>query len=409
MDVFSSTQNEKQACWREISGAEDFAPVSAQKTSIHKAQLFNISYTKQGGSMNTETPAKKSTMDKIIDGISGIFLPIVNLLSAAGILKGILVILTSLSVLSDTGDTYLVLNAMADSLFYFLPIFLAFTAGRKFGANPYVAVIVAGVMLYPSLNSVLEAGDTVYFLGLPLRGVTYHSSVIPIILAAALLRYVEKLLVRIVPKLIQSFTVPLLSVLIVSFVTLLVFGPIGAIIGDGLATGYEWIYGLSPVIAGFVLCAIIQPMVIFGFHWSFFLVSMNNIALTGSDTILTLMAPSVFAQAGAAIAVMIKSKNKAFKSACASAALSAVLGVTEPAMFGVNLPRKKPMIAVCIGAGIGGGLAGLSGASAVSFVLPSLASLPVFFGDGFALMMVGCAVAAVSAFVITMLIHHEEA
>lgn len=356
---------------------------------------------------STDTSVSKSTLDKIIDGISGIFLPIVNLLSAAGILKGILVILTSLSVLSESGDTYLVLNAMADSLFYFLPIFLAFTAGRKFGANPYVAVIIAGVLLYPSLNSVLESGETVHFLGLPLRGVTYHSSVIPIILAAALLRYVEKLLNRVVPKLIQSFTVPLLSVLIVSLITLLVFGPIGAVIGDGLATGYEWVYGLSPVIAGVILCAIIQPMVIFGFHWSFFLVSMNNIALTGSDTILTLMAPSVFAQAGAAIAVMIKSRDKSFKSTCASAALSAILGVTEPAMFGVNLPRKKPMIAVCIGAGIGGGLAGLSGASAVSFVLPSLASLPVFFGDGFALMMAGCAVAAVSAFVITMLIHHE--
>ncbi|MDO5146033.1 MAG: PTS transporter subunit EIIC [Eubacteriales bacterium] len=354
-----------------------------------------------------EKEKRQSVSSTIIDAISGIFLPIVNLLSAAGIMKGVLAILTTTGVLLTESETYLVLNAMGDSLFYFLPVLLAFTAGKKFGANPFTSVVIAGILLYPSLNTVLEAGNTVRFFGLPLKGVTYHSSVIPIILAAGLLALVEKMLNRVLPDIIKGFMVPLLSILIVGTITLLSFGPVGAIIGDGLAAVYKTIYGLSPIIAGLLLGAIIQPMVIFGFHWSFILIGMNNITVSGHDTVLALMGPAVFAQAGAALAVMLKSKDKSFQSICASAALSAMFGITEPAMFGVNLPRKKPMAAVCIGGGIGGALAGLSGAQALSFAFPSLASLPVFFGPGFGLYLVSCLAGFAVAFAVTMVLKFE--
>lgn len=349
-----------------------------------------------------EKKEKKPVINVIIDGISGIFLPIVNLLSAAGILKGVIAILTATTIISTKSDIYLVLNAMGDSLFYFLPIFLAFTAAKKFGTNPFTAVVIAGVLLYPALNTVLEAGTTVHFLGIPFKGVTYHSSVIPIILAVGLLVFVEKFLSKILPDIIKGFLTPLLSIIIVGTVTLFLFGPIGSVIGDMLASAYEWVYSLSPVIAGLFLGAVVQPMVIFGFHWSFVLIGMNNIMVSGHDTVLALMGPAVFAQAGAALVVMIKSKDKAFKSICASAALSAMFGITEPAMFGVNLPRKKPMIAVCIGGGIGGALAGLSKAQALSFAFPSLAALPVFFGEGFALYLFSCFVGFAVAFIVTM-------
>ncbi len=352
---------------------------------------------------------KKSPVNTVIDVISGIFLPIVNLLSAAGILKGVLAILTGTDILSAEGETYLVLNAMADSLFYFLPVLLAATAAKKFGAEPFTAVVIAGVLLYPSLTTVLEAGTTVHFLGIPLRGITYHSSVIPMILAAGLLRFVERFLKRVLPEMVRGFLTPLLSILIVGTVTLAVFGPIGAVIGDVLAAGYAFVYGLSPVIAGILLGAAIQPMVIFGFHWSFILIGMNNITVSGHDTVLALMGPAVFAQAGAALAVMFKSKDSAFKSICASAVLSALFGITEPAMFGVNLPRKTPMAAVCIGGGIGGAIAGLSGAQAMSFAFPSLAALPVFYGNGFGLYLVSCLVGFAAAFVLTMVMKFQEA
>lgn len=354
-----------------------------------------------------ETIKKKAIVNVVIDGISGIFLPIVNLLSAAGILKGVIAVLTAMAILPLESDTYLVLNAMADSLFYFLPVFLAFTAARKFGTNPFTAVVIAGALLHPSLTMVMEAGKTVNFLGIPLRGVTYHSSVIPIILGSGMLVFVERFLNKILPDVIKVFLTPLLSVLLVGFVTLFAFGPVGTVVGDVLAAGYELVYGLSPVVAGLLLGIVIQPMVIFGFHWSFILIGMNNIAVSGHDTVLALMGPAVFAQAGAALAVMFKSKDKTFRSICASAALSALFGITEPAMFGVNLPRKKPMVAVCVGGGFGGGVAGLSGAQAMSFAFPSLAALPVFFGSGFALYLVSCLIGFTVAFLLTMLLKFD--
>lgn len=131
-------------------------------------------------------------------------------------------------------------------------------------------------------------------------------------------------------------------ILLVGFVTLFAFDPMGKVIGDGLAAEYEWVYALSPIIAGLLLGASVHPMVIFGFHWSLILIAMNNLAVSGHDTVLAMMGPPVFAQAGAALAVMIKSHSPAFKSTCVFAAVSAMFGITEPAMFGVNLPRKKP-------------------------------------------------------------------
>lgn len=291
---------------------------------------------------------KQSLLNRIIDGISGIFLPVVNVLSAAGILKGILVILTTTGVLEESGDTYLVLSAMSDALFYFLPLVLAYSSAEKFGTNKYVAVVVAGVCMYPALNTILESGQTVYFLGIPLMGVTYHSSVLPIIMAVGLLYYVEKLLNKCIPDIIKGFMLPMISIVVVSFVMLLILGPMGAVVGKGLAVGYEWLYGHSAILAGAVIGMIIQPMVIFGFHWSLFLVSMNNVAVKGRDTILALIAPAVFAQAGAA------------------------------------------------------------GASAVSFVLPGAASMPVFLGAGFGMLIASCVVGMAVAFVLTLFMHREK-
>ncbi|MFT4105104.1 MAG: PTS transporter subunit EIIC [Lacrimispora sp.] len=352
---------------------------------------------------------KKSMISVVIDGVSGIFLPIINLLSAAGILKGVLAILTAANLLSGAGETYMVLNAMADSLFYFLPIVLAFTAAKKLGADPFTAVVIGGVLLYPALTNVFEAGTGIFFAGIPMKAVIYHSSVIPIILAVGLLSYVERLVDKILPDLIKGFLAPLICIVTVGLVTLFVFGPIGKVVGDGMAVAYEFVYQISPMLAGGILGAVIQPMVIFGFHWSLVLVAMNNVSVKGSDTILALIGPAVFAQAGAAFAVCLKSRDKNFRSTCLSAVLSACFGVTEPAMFGVNLPLKKPMAAVCIGGGVGGAVAGLSGAQAMAFAFPSLVTLPVFLGNGFGLYVISCVVGFLTAFSLAMVLKYDVA
>ncbi|KAJ51418.1 phosphotransferase system glucose/maltose/N-acetylglucosamine-specific IIC component [Clostridium tetanomorphum] len=153
---------------------------------------------------------------------------------------------------------------------------------------------------------------------------------------------------------------------------------------------------------------LIQIMVIFGFHWSLVPLAINNIALYGYDTILALMGPAAFAQAGAAFAVYLKTNNRNLKTVSLSATISAIFGVTEPALFGVNLPLKKPMIFVCIGGAIGGGIAGATGASAISFAFPGLATLPVFLGKGFIGFVLACTVGLIISFLLTFSIKFED-
>ena len=340
----------------------------------------------------------------VIDVISQIFMPIVGLLAAAGILRGIITIFVTASLLSVYSQTFLVLDAMASSVFYFMPILLAFTAAKKFNANPYTAVVIAGVLLIPSLHTVLETGYTIRFFGLPILGVQYSGSIIPMILSVWLLSYVEGFFNKIFPEMVRGFLTPLASVFIVGAITLFAFGPAGVIIGEIIAVGYGFIFNISPIIAGLIIGAAIQPMVIFGVHWAILLLGMNNAAINGYDTVIPLIAAAVFAQAGAVFALMIKSTDKTFKATCASAILSALFGVTEPAVFGINLPRKKPMIAACIGGGIGGGIAGFAGVQINTFVLPSVATLPAFLGEGFMLFLISCVVGFLIAFGITFII-----
>lgn len=365
---------------------------NAEKTAIEKT---------------TSDKKKKSFMGRLIDGIAAIFLPIVNLLSASGILKGILAIFTATGVLSESGQTYLVLSAMADSVFFFLPMIIAVTAAERLKVNKFTALIIAGVLMYPSLNSILEAGENVSFFGLTVKGVTYHSSVIPIMLAVLLLHYLEPFLNKIFPEVIGNFFTPLLCIFITSSLTLLVFGPMGSVIGDVFAKGYDYVFAFSPIIAGFLLGASIQPLVAFGLQWGIVLVAMNNIMVNGSDTILAIIGPAVFAQAGACLAVMRKSKSKELRGTCVSAAVSSFLGVTEPAIYGVNLPRVKPMIAVALGGGIGGAVAGFSGVSAISFAFPSTITLPVFYGPGFSWFIISNIIGFIVGFVATMVMKFD--
>lgn len=358
---------------------------------------------------NTVKQDKKNLLSRSIAAISDMFMPLMNLMCAGGIMKGILLILTASSFLSAGSGTYLILNAISDSTFYFLPVLLAITSAKTFHANPFYSTVVALILLYPSLTKVFESGTTLYFFNLPIKAVTYHSSIIPIIAASALLAVTERFFDRIIPELVRGFLTPLLSLTFVSLATLFVFGPIGAIIGDALAGGYSLLYSFSSPAAGLLLGVLIQPMVIFGFQWGLFLVAINNIGVMGHDSIIPIMAPAIFAQAGAALAVMIKSKNISFRSLCAPAVISALFGITEPALFNINLPRKKPFIFGCIGGAVGGLLAGLSKIQTPAFVLPSLITLPIYYSEHFMLYLMGCLSGFVIGFFLTFLMASDTA
>lgn len=322
-------------------------------------------------------------IDMLIDGISSIFLPFVNQLCACGILIGIVAILKTTDCLSIESDTYKILYAMANSLFYFLPILLAYTSAKKFGANPFTAVIIAGILLYPSLVEMLDKGKTLNFIGLTIYPVTYSASVIPIILAVGFLRYIERFFKKMLPEVVSDFLTPLFCIILISTLTLSALGPLGVRISEYLSMGYQSVYQTSPILAGLILGGIIQLMVIFGFHWCLIPLALNNINLNGFDTILAMMGPAVFAQAGSAFAVFFIARSKKFKFICFSAGISALFGITEPAMYGVNLPLKKPMIGVCLGGAVGGAMTGYFANSAMSFAFPGLVTLPVFMGVAF--------------------------
>ncbi|WP_258049576.1 PTS transporter subunit EIIC [Clostridium weizhouense] len=233
-------------------------------------------------------------LQKAIDIISGMFIPIINVMSAAGILKGIVAILEATNILSTSSDTYIIFNGIADAFFYYIPVFLAFTCAKKLKANKYTAVFIAVIMLHPNITNLFKEKSIVDFIGININSVTYSSSVIPIILAIALLHYVECIFNKIIPNVVKEFFTPLCSVLVVVPITFIIFGPIGTVIGNILANVYTNIYELNSILAGACLGFLIQPMVIFGFHWSLVPLAINNIALNGSDTILALMGPAVF-------------------------------------------------------------------------------------------------------------------
>ncbi|MFD1884465.1 beta-glucoside-specific PTS transporter subunit IIABC [Paenibacillus wenxiniae] len=330
---------------------------------------------------NASVPGKKG-FGAIIDIISSIFAPLLGVMAGAGILKGLLLIATNVGWLSTKETTYTILMATADSLFYFLPLLLAVTTARKFGGNTFTALTIAGALVYPSIVELKTAGTETVFFGIPVIMMSYSSTVIPIIIAVIVMSKLEKLCNRFIHESVKNFVTPLISLVVMVPLTLLVFGPFGVYVGNAIATSLVAAFGFSPLIAGAVLGACWQLFVIFGVHWGLVPVFINNIAVHGRDGIKPAAAASVFAQTGAAFGVMLRTKNKKLKTLAGSATLSALFGITEPAVYGVTLPLKRPFIAGIIGGAVGGAIIGQAGTQAFASGAPGLLTLPIFYGPG---------------------------
>lgn len=353
-------------------------------------------------------PKKKNLLDRVIGLISSVFLPFITLMVAAGILKGIVALLTAANIIVEGHPLYSVFYAMGDAFFYFIPVFLAFTAAKRFGTEPFCAVLVACVLVHPTFVALMEAGEDFSILGLPAKAMTYSSTVIPILLAVYMLKWVEILCKKVIPETVRAILTPPVCLILVIPVTLVVFGPIGLYIGNWVAAGYQWLYGLSPLVAGFVLGALFQVMVIFGFNWGLFPIILNNIAVNGYDTILALIGGSIFSQSGAALAVGIRTRNKQLRSTAVSAAIAALFGITEPALFGVNIRLKKPMVCACIAGGIGGAIAGWFRCQASAFAFPALTTLPVFWTVAFIPFLISLGVSFVAGFILTLVVGFDD-
>lgn len=345
---------------------------------------------------------KKSGYQVVVDQITGIFLPIINIITAASILKSIVVLLAAFGVISENGGFYQIFYAATDGFFYFLPFYLAYAAAKQWKADPYIALLIPVAMLYPDITAVLENGGSLNLFGLNVPPTIYHSSVIPVVMAAGLLHFVEKPCDRYIPESIRGFLKPMVCCLVVLPVTFLVFGPMGTWIGDVLTKVFFAVYEWNPIAAGAFMGFVMQPMVVVGAHWSVVPVSISNILLHGYDVIMPLVGGAVYAQAGAALAVgLMYKENKEKQRVAYQASLTAALGVTEPALFGVNVPLLRPMLAACLSGAIGGAMVGFAGTHCTSFAFPSFLTSVAFVGPGFGIFLFSMAFSFVLGFLFT--------
>lgn len=344
----------------------------------------------------------------LMELLSSLFLPIIALLVSTGILKGIFILLTVNHWVTVDSSTYIILNAMSDGFFYFIPVFLAYTAAKRFQVDPFTSMLLACVILYPDVTNMLKGEGTVDFFGIPLLSVLYPSSVIPILLAVYGMKYVERFCYKIFPESLKGLFTPPVCIIVMAPITLLVLGPLGKAIGGYLGAGYEVIYNISPFIAG-IIVGIVQPFIgILGLQWGFFPIAINNVAVYGFDTLMPLFGSAMFAQAGAALAVAVRSKDKLFKSEALSASITALLGVTEPAVFGVTLRLKKPLVCACVAGGIGGAIAGFFKVSAAAFAIPAVTTLPVFMGPSFTWYVTALGVSFTLSFIFTLVVGFKD-
>ena len=385
--------------------------VIGDNVSAVYAELGKITKLTGDAEVDDEAVSKGNLLSRFIDLISSIFSPVIWPLAAAGLLKAFLSLATQVGLLDSASQTNVILAATADALFYFLPLFLAVTAAKKFKANQFTSMAIAGALVYPSIVALAAQTEPVSFAGIPVVMMNYSSSVIPIIVAVWLQGYLERVLTRALPSAIRNFTTPLLTLLLMVPLVLITVGPITTYAARGLSAGISTAFTVAPWLAGAIMGGFWQVFVLFGLHWGFVPGMLNEIATQGHSLLFGPLLPAVLAQAAATLAVAFRTRNKARRAVAGPAALSGFLaGITEPGIYGVNLPLKRPFYFGIAGGVVGGAVVAAGGTGATSFVFPSLLGLPAFTTVGnFVLLLVGTGAAVAIGFGLTFFFGPREA
>lgn len=352
----------------------------------------------------------RSKLSRVLESIASIFQPIIPAITGAGLLKAFMALFVTLGWLDNTTQTYTILNAFADSAFYFLSILLGASAARSFKCNQYAAMALGGVLVYPQFITLLGGEEAVHLFGLPVTQASYSSSVVPILLGVWFMSIVEHFVQKISPQAIKFFSVPLASIFIAGTVTVLVLGPIGTWIGDLIAAFFTWLTAtagwLVPTLVG-----IFNPLLVMtGTHYGLIPIGTNNLATAGFDTVVGPgMLASNVAQGAAGLAMAIRARNKDTKQLAASAGLTGVLGITEPVLYGINLKFIFPLIAAMVGGGVGGLYLGITGVGRYAAGSPGLLVLPAYIGgDGMGNLVnacIGTVIAMVVSFIVCFVLY----
>lgn len=319
-----------------------------------------------------ESVEKGSLLGQIIDVVSGIFTPFIGVLAASGILKGMLALAVVCGWLTPQQGTYKIWFAASDALFFFFPLFLGYTAGKKFGGNPFVSMVIGGALTHPLMIQAFEASQAPgaaveHFLGIPVTFINYSSSVIPIILASWVCCWLERKSNALLPSSMKNFFTPAICLAVVVPLTFLLIGPLATWLSHLLAQGYQIIYAVAPWLAGAAMGALWQVCVIFGLHWGLIPLMINNLTVLGHDSMLSMLLPAVMGQVGAVLGILLKTRDARQKVLAGSAFSAGIFGITEPAIYGLTLPLRRPFIFGCVAGAIGGAIVGFSNAHVYSF------------------------------------------
>ena len=351
---------------------------------------------------------KKNPFNVFMETISGIFTPIIPALVGCGMMKCLSSLMTTTGMVDPSIGFITIFNMIADCVFYFMPFFLAVSAARKFKTNEYLAVALAGCLLHPTIldaaSKIAQTGvDRISFLGLPILLVKYTSTVIPIILSVWLLSYVYRFVEKIVPDMIKVLIVPMITLLIMVPVQLIAIGPFGSYVGTWIVNGLDILFATSGIVAGALLGFFRPILVMFGMHYSIMPMQVQQIADTGFTVLTASGLAANIAQGGAAFAVFLKTRNKTMKAAAGSSSLTAVFGITEPAIYGVNLRYKKPFLAACLAACLVSGFFGMVHTKQNAIAIPGILSITTYSADKFIYIIIGVVAAFVLGFVFTLI------
>lgn len=348
---------------------------------------------------------KKWSINAVFETMAAILLPVIPALAGAGMIKGLITIMTSYLGVDSSSTLITVMTISGDCAFYFLPFLVAWSSSKRFNTSAALAICLAGVLLYPTMTAGNTAGaEAMSLFGLPIPFPRYYGSTIPIILTVWVLSYVNKWVNKVIPNNLKIVFASMLVLMIMTPLTLIVIGPLANYISKGLVVVFNFLYNLSPLIAGAIVGGTRLFVVMTGMHLSLGTIAIENIATYGKDWLLPMNTMGTLALFGACLGVWVKAKNSENKQIGASTAISSFIGITEPGIYGVFLKFKNALIATVVGGTVGGAIVGAFGGRATAYVNSCILSLPVFMTDGFWSVCVGMAVSAIVAFVIVLVL-----